>query len=420
MSVGIARFGGQPSARAINALIIDPALHSMGGHHYTATARLLDQLDQLDITYKALGSSYADARVRNSLGVTPCFPQSVYGRTDSTERGFTQLVSTTRSALLGYLKASRSRTDLIVLPCCDQTLAMALASCLRDFPDWRPYLLMWLLFPPHGPTQHSGTDATMGPEEYRLAFASLVPLLADRSRLIAVCETEALAQHYRELVNVEISVGQGPGLTTSPGPLEPVIVQERCRKPPVIACIGYANAAKGYDLLPKAIHDALQVQPNIRFLIHGTRTQLDNDPTVLALAALDRLGPQVVTNDRVLECDEYLAWLRQADFVLLPYDPVAYATRGSGVFADAASLGIPAIVTAQCAFAQRAFAEDRAVPIHRHDSGGVAEAILAAVGNLAVLKRRARACATASAPDMTRTALRTLALRIKADAARSM
>jgi glycosyltransferase involved in cell wall biosynthesis len=143
---------------------------------------------------------------------------------------------------------------------------------------------------------------------------------------------------------------------------------------------------------------------------------MDANPDFTPFEALRGLGPQVVTNSQVLESEEYLEWLQKADLVLLPYNPEVYRSRGSGVFFEAARLGIPAIVTADCAFAQEAFARRRAVPIERYDSDGVADAILKAVRGLGPLTERARAAAlagTVAKSDATRTALELLAARIR-------
>jgi glycosyltransferase involved in cell wall biosynthesis len=73
----------------------------------------------------------------------------------------------------------------------------------------------------------------------------------------------------------------------------------------------------------------------------------------------------------------------------LPYAPEVYRSRGSGVFNEAEQLGKPVIVPRQCAFAEEAFAEGRAVAIETLNPRGIADAIAAAISGLSQLKERA-------------------------------
>ena len=57
----------------MKALIIDPAVHSLGGHHFNAVQRLRDELAGLGVAAPCLGSAYADSRVVDELACTPTF-----------------------------------------------------------------------------------------------------------------------------------------------------------------------------------------------------------------------------------------------------------------------------------------------------------------------------------------------------------
>ena len=72
----------------MKALIIDPALHSMGGHHYTAVQRLQSEFGRLGIDAPCLGSFYADRQARQELACRPTFRRSVYGRSYATAGEF--------------------------------------------------------------------------------------------------------------------------------------------------------------------------------------------------------------------------------------------------------------------------------------------------------------------------------------------
>ena len=64
----------------MKALIIDPAVHSLGGHHFNAVQRLQGELAGLGVAAPCLGSAFADRRVVDELACTPTFTRSVYGR----------------------------------------------------------------------------------------------------------------------------------------------------------------------------------------------------------------------------------------------------------------------------------------------------------------------------------------------------
>jgi glycosyltransferase involved in cell wall biosynthesis len=162
---------------------------------------------------------------------------------------------------------------------------------------------------------------------------------------------------------------------------------------PTVACVGFANRSKGYRLLPAAIEHVLARHRDVQFMIHGVVKGSDAETDQPAFDRLARLGERVMVRQNVLTPEAYLAWLAQADMLLLPYDPDAYRSRGSGVFSDARKIGIPVVATGGCAFAQPAFDGGWGVAIDDYSSAGLARAILGALGRLGELG----ACAAASA-----------------------
>ena len=134
----------------MKALIIDPALHSMGGHHYNSVQRLQNELGKLGVDAPCLGSAYADRRVTEELACTPTFSRSVYGRSYANSGEFAESVEETGRQLSQAMRRLRSAPDLIILPCCDQVLAAALARYLKSIRFGpRPQVLLWILYGPH-------------------------------------------------------------------------------------------------------------------------------------------------------------------------------------------------------------------------------------------------------------------------------
>ena len=113
----------------MRALIIDPALRSKGGHHYNAVLRLQREFSKLGIGFSCLGSAYADREVVRDLGCKPAFTKSVYGRDYADAGEFARNVAETGRQLSRALRWAPA-ADLLILPCCDQVLAMAVARYL--------------------------------------------------------------------------------------------------------------------------------------------------------------------------------------------------------------------------------------------------------------------------------------------------
>jgi glycosyltransferase involved in cell wall biosynthesis len=374
----------------MKALIVDPALHSMGGHHYNATLALKAELSALGIEHACLASSFADAQTTKDLGGTPCLTRSVYGRTYRDAGEFGDNVRQTRRELSRALRRQGPLPDLLILPCCDQVMALALARCLRR--RWfarPPHVVLWLLFGPHyrKPTD----DPSLAPlyAECREAFAALRHAVGDGG-IDVYCETDGMAEVYREVTGLDVRVAPGPGLLSESASFR---VQRR-PGPPTVACVGFANEPKGYRLLPGAIERLLAEDGDVRFNIHGVYSGSDAGDQAPVFERLAALGPRVVVRTDVLSPADYLSWLRQADLLLLPYDPDVYRTRGSGVFAEARHMGIPVVATKGCGFAQAAFEQGWGMAIFDRDEPGIARAVLQALGRLDDMTARARSAAT--------------------------
>lgn len=369
----------------MKALIIDPALHSMGGHHYTAVGRLQGELGALGVDAPCLGSAYADRHVVAELACTPTFTRAVYGRSYAAATEFAESVEETSRQLSQAMRRLGTAPDLIVLPCCDQVLAAAVARHLkRARVGIRPHLLLWLLYGPH---HMKGTDDSGAADliaECRDAIAGLIAGVGGARRLKAYCETSALADFYRDLTGLDVGVMTGPGLVAQARPIPAI-----ARQPPTVSCIGFANRPKGYRLLPGAIRHVLAQRQEARFMIHGVVAGSDAEADRPIFDELASLGERVVVRQDVLSPQAYLAWLLQADLLLLPYDRTVYRSRGSGVFGDAQGIGIPVVATRGCAFAQPAFDDGWGVPIEEPGAEGVGVAVLSALDRLDDLAARA-------------------------------
>lgn len=371
----------------MKALIIDPAVRSLGGHHFNAVQRLQAELAGRGVAAPCLGSAYADRRVVEELACTPTFTRSVYGRSYATSGEFADSVEEAGRQLAEAMRRSGT-PDLIILPCCDQVSAMALARQLkRSWSRQRPRLLLWLLYGPHHLRTPDDPAATGFYGESRAAFAELA---ANAGGIQAYCETPAMADFYRSLVPFEVGVMPGPGLPAR------ARGARTASGPPVVSCIGFANRAKGYRLLPQAMRHVLDRHGNARFMIHGIVKGSDAEADQPLFDRLAELGERVEIRQEVLTSDEYLARLAETDLLLLPYDPDVYRRRGSGVFADAHHVGIPVVAPKDCAFARPAFDDGWGVAMMEYDAKSLGISVLEALDRLGPLS----ACAAEAAGRM--------------------
>lgn len=394
----------------MKAVIVDPALRSMGGHHYNATLGLKAQLSAQGIDHSCLGSAFADAKVAADLGCTPTFTRSVYGRAYQDPEEFERDVRATARELFRALRGHQAAPDLLILPCCDQVLALAIARYVRRAWFRRPpHVVLWLLFGPH----YRKANDDLVPESLRVesreAFTALQRAVG-RDNIMAYCETAGMAQMYHDLTGFSIGVASSPGLISDVD----CTPQSSLSVAPTVTCIGFANEAKGYRLLPGAIERVLADNNVVQFMIHGVFRGSDSEEAGARIFdRLGRLGPRVTVRTEVLSQPDYRSWLREADLLLLPYDPEVYKTRGSGVFTEAHRAGIPVVVTKGCDFARSAFDKRWGVAVTDYDEAGVARAVLQALARIDEMTACARSAATTS-DDATETILYSALATIRA------
>ena len=373
----------------MKTLIVDPAIHSRGGHHYTAIDRLQAELSKLGIEVPCLGSTAATPEVERSLACTPTFASPVYGRDYSSLKEFEHRVARTSRELSRALQRIGTWPDILILPCCDQVLAAAVARVLRRHPmKPPPQVLAWLLYGPHHRLAPDNPAAVPFHGEARRAFTALLKAVGSRRKLAAYCETEAMAAFYRTLLPFDVGVAPGAGIAL-PAATDASLPDAPER--PQLTIAGFANRSKGYRLLPDAIPRLLQHHATPRFTVHGIVAGSDAEDDAWIFDRLERLGPRVDIRRGVLSDEDYLDLLARTDLLLLPYDPEAYRVRGSAMSNQARRLGIPIVAPADCAFAWPAFDDGYGVAMSRYSPDGLAEAAVDALGRLDVLKAQASA-----------------------------
>ncbi len=359
------------------SMIIDPALQGIGGHHYSAAERLAAETGAVGGGYRILCSSRADSNVISTLKAERCFSESIYGRTDAGMLEFERRAKAISKDLVRMVRWTRP--DLLILPTCDPVLLHAAALSIRSIGGWQPTILAWFLYPP---------EDAQAQAEYRVAGVSLASVLSSPDQVHACCETTAAMRLLEGCLPFPLERRPGPSaLANAIWSPEWGIDAPSCG--PIVACVGHANLGKGYALLPDALLLATANDDSVVFRVHGFIDRRDAVQDFETFRRLSTLGPNVRVHNGVLSTQRYQEFIAAADILLLPYAPEVYRSRGSGVFNEAERLGKPVIAPRECAFAEEAFAEGRAVAIEKLNPRGIADAIAAAISGLSQLKERA-------------------------------
>ena len=122
------------------------------------------------------------------------------------------------------------------------------------------------------------------------------------------------------------------------------------RRPLVVSYVGDLRDEKGIDLLPgimasvrRAGHGPAQVLFRIQgnLPVAGVTARTRRARAALEAAAQDVGGVELVKGP--LDSDAYMDLMLQSDVLLIPYAPVHYAARSSGIFVEALAAGIPTV-----------------------------------------------------------------------------
>jgi hypothetical protein len=204
----------------------------------------------------------------------------------------------------------------------------------------------------HTPEEMDQIEA--GPQPIAAILADLATTFGARLRLLA--DTEPLARLWAVTTRRSVGVVPLPVVAPPVRDLPP-------GQPPHLVFAGGARVEKGYGLLPALVRSLIDT---VRFTIQSGPITAADDPLLQrAHRKLRALAPQpgatfsaahgrataragLTLLERPLPPEEYLALLREADLLLLPYNAHAYGPRSSGILAEARAMGIPAIVPAGC------------------------------------------------------------------------
>jgi len=341
----------------LELILLDCGLINKAGHSYTLAKTVSEVLARRRLRYRIFGLKGLDTSITAETGAIPHFSRSLYDGVDISmgEKGLRLLEGAFRRTPAGGSTRSEQRTwkalnetferDLEALPgdvwrpdnligvvAITQNQIFGLVRFLRASSRGRlSRVVCQLMLPPtYLPW---GAVSAHGERFYRAAFKLAAPLI-NRSLFFTV-ENEAMRTLYSKDFGVQTRIlpipfgASGPQQTT----------EGRVR----VGFFGDSRYEKGFHLLPRAIalcqHDGLDVEFIVQ--IHNSGWSQRTIEAERALRALKR----VRLLEGVLTSEDYAAWTGRTDVLLLPYDPVTFGLRGSGIFTESVAAGRPVVAS---------------------------------------------------------------------------
>jgi glycosyltransferase involved in cell wall biosynthesis len=278
-----------------------------------------------------------------------------------------------------------SADNLIVAPGISQNQLLGLIRHLLAMPPrQRPRVICQLMFSPAWVPW--GRKATLGHRLYRQAF-SLAGGLTGKT-LFFTAENQAMADLYRGKFGIKPKI--------LPIPFGEMQAAAVTMGRPRLGFFGYSKAEKGFHLLPQAIEICQSKGLDADFVIQVQHSGWEPG-TFAAEQELRRMqGVRLI--DGILETDDYIAETSKIDVMLLPYDPLLFGLRGSGILTESAGAGRPIIASAGTFAAQSIEAGDAEGEIFKpYNATELGAAIARLLPELAARRTRATERAAAFA-----------------------
>jgi len=238
--------------------------------------------------------------------------------------------------------------DVVFLPTLSETellgLGRAISHCVPgDGIGW--HVLFRRPPAPARPPYADATDKMLA--QLKKCFAAFDEATRGR-RIRFYTDTELLTRQYNQLGVARFD--------TLPIPVPESFTQRSDRlraidRVPTILYAGDARVEKGFQLLPALVADlyrAPTAEGPPRFIIQSNFSVPGGEPTAVQarreLQSFADNGVRLI--DRPLPPDAYCAIFQASDISLIPYDPLEYRARSSGVFAESVAAGLATVVPA--------------------------------------------------------------------------
>lgn len=396
----------------MEVILIANGLTGLGEHSHRLVREVSRALSSRNVRHQAYAAKSLDPSVADEKLARPHFKRSLY---DQVGLVFPKLQSRTFRALWDADKLTRFahtefltwkilnhsfRRDLEALPndaCTAENLVVITAisqnqlSGLVDFllarpPDLQPRVVCQLMFTPTWTPW--GRPAHFGDAYYRMAFNRAGPLIG--RKLFFAAENEEIARIYRDNYGIEAEF-----LPAAIGAAQP---QRKAEKTIRLGFFGYSKCEKGFQLLPEIVTLCRDKGLDVTFAVQIQHSGWE--PEIIASEQALRGLKNIQLIEGALSWADYIAETNEIDVALLPYDPILFGMRGSGVFTEAVAAGRPIIASAGTFAAESIKKGEAQGEIFAPYS---AQACLAAIARLLPRMSECKARAAAQAEAFART-----------------
>jgi glycosyltransferase involved in cell wall biosynthesis len=392
-------------------IFLDNGLMGRGEHSYSLLKQVGEALTRRGLRHRAFGTKSMDRSVAVELGVVPHFTFPLYfgvapsdielrrrrsffarllgieadASTPSEFETWRVLNDSFGRDLDGLPPDVWSAGNLLIVPGLSQNELLGLIRGLLARPqERRPRVVAQLMFAPNWTTW--GGKARLGTKFYRKAFARARPLIG--KTLFFTTENQSIADLYRRNFGIDAEI--------LPVPFGDMPLAAPLAKKPTFGFFGYSKGDKGFHLLPRAIELCRARGVEAEFTIQIQHSGWE-PATVAAEGELRRLdGVRLI--EGVLDEKAYVAETGRIDAMLLPYDPVLFGLRGSGIFTQSVSAGRPVVASAGTfAGASIASSEAEGEVFAPYEAQALADAIMRLADRLPESQARAEKLAKAFA-----------------------
>jgi glycosyltransferase involved in cell wall biosynthesis len=342
---------------SMEVVLLDSGLVTKAGHSYTLAKVVSEALVGRNLRHRIFGLHGLDAPIAAEIGAIPHFSLSLYacvgdswgekrlrsigavfsgapaGNSIWSERQSWKALNETFERDLRALPEDVWLPDnLVYVVAITQNQLLGLVRFLRAMPPGRrPRVVCQLMFSPS--FLPWGPVSVQGEKFYRAAFKLGAPLIGHS--LFFTVENEAMRALYGK--DFGISTRILPLSFGAPAPQRTMEGQAR------VGFFGESKCDKGFQLLPSAIalcqHDGIDAEFIVQIQHSGWEQRtIEAERALRALKAVRLI-------EGTLSSEDYAAWTGQTDVMLLPYDPVTFGLRGSGIFTESVAAGRPVVAS---------------------------------------------------------------------------
>lgn len=375
--------------------LADPSLVDNSGHcarYLLSVAKALrGRGDTVHILGNALiGSGATDLASCEPTFSLKCEEAPVIPGIDITSSSGIEQIETRRGELLRAdldqlaEKHGIGQSDVLLINSLRHWSLETVVDWLETFgPTRAPTVILVLHYTPH--PNPGVTDPAAA--AYEAAFRR-IDRAAIGSKILLCTDSDRLRTEYRALYRIPITVLPVPHCS------EGTAERPQGNKPLSFVFAGEARRDKGFDILPEAIRRVLNSTPtpDATFDVQTYRGGPDANGVPVGDFPEDRavrLHPQPLAET------EYEHFIESSDIILLPYLPGPYQAQTSGIYCEAAALGIPVVTSKSTWVADQVARNGGGILFEGGSARALADACIEAIGSYEELRETAERAALA-------------------------